>query len=93
MVPFGGWEMPLEYSGTIDEHLACRSGAVMFDVSHLGTVRLGGLEAFQALQSAFTNDLGKSGPGRDRCRTERHGQGRRAEPVGLGLEHVVATQV
>ena len=38
MVPFGGWEMPLEYpAGTIDEHLACRSDAVVFDVSHLGT--------------------------------------------------------
>jgi len=64
MVPFGGWEMPLEYSGTIDEHLACRSGAVMFDVSHLGTVRLTGPDAFDVLQSALTNDLNKIGPGR-----------------------------
>ena len=64
MVPFGGWEMPLEYSGTIDEHLACRSGAVMFDVSHLGTVRLSGPDAFDALQATLTNDLGKITPGR-----------------------------
>ena len=64
MVPFGGWEMPLEFTGTIDEHLACRSGAVMFDVSHLGTVRLTGAEAFATLQVAFTNDLAKIGPGR-----------------------------
>ena len=64
MVPFGGWEMPLEYSGTIDEHLACRSDAVMFDVSHLGTVRVAGDDALELLQSAFTNDLGKIGPGR-----------------------------
>ena len=64
MVPFGGWEMPLEYSGTIEEHLACRSDAVMFDVSHLGTVRLTGPDAFGILQAAFTNDLGKIGPGR-----------------------------
>ena len=43
MVPFGGWEMPLSYpGGTIAEHLACRDGAVAFDVSHLGTVRLTG---------------------------------------------------
>ena len=40
MVPFGGWEMPLEYTGTIDEHMACRNAGVMFDVSHLGTVRV-----------------------------------------------------
>lgn len=64
MVPFGGWDMPLEYGSTIEEHLACRSGAVMFDVSHLGTVRLAGSEAFDLLQTAFTNDLNKIAPGR-----------------------------
>ena len=64
MVPFGGWEMPLEYSGTIDEHLACRESAVMFDVSHLGTVRVEGRGALDRLQQALTNDLGKIGPGR-----------------------------
>ena len=64
MVPFGGWEMPLEYpTGTIAEHLACRSDAVVFDVSHLGTVRVAGAGALDALQSALTNDLGKIAPG------------------------------
>ena len=57
--------MPLSYaSGTIEEHLACRSGAVMFDVSHLGTVRVTGPDAFDQLQRAFTNDLGKIAPGK-----------------------------
>lgn len=65
MVPFGGWEMPVAYpAGTIDEHLACRRDAVVFDVSHLGTVRVAGPAAFAALQAAFTNDLGKVAPGR-----------------------------
>lgn len=65
MVPFGGWEMPLQYpSGTIAEHRACRHGAVVFDVSHLGTVRVTGGGAFAALQAAFTNDLRKIRPGR-----------------------------
>ncbi|MGI9052253.1 MAG: glycine cleavage system aminomethyltransferase GcvT [Ilumatobacteraceae bacterium] len=65
MVPFGGWEMPLEYpTGTIAEHLACRSGAVVFDVSHLGTVRVEGSGAFERLQEVLTNDLAKIGPGR-----------------------------
>ena len=65
MVPFGGWEMPLEYeSGTIAEHLTCRRAAVVFDVSHLGTVRVEGDDARERLQWAFTNDLGKIGPGR-----------------------------
>ncbi len=65
MVPFGGWEMPLAYpGGTLAEHLACRRDAVAFDVSHLGTVRLQGPDSRRLLQSTFTNDLGKIGPGR-----------------------------
>jgi aminomethyltransferase len=65
LVPFGGWEMPLSYpSGTIAEHRACRTAAVAFDVSHLGTVRLSGPDAKATIQSAFTNDLDKIGPGR-----------------------------
>jgi aminomethyltransferase len=65
MVPFGGWEMPLSYpSGTIAEHMACRSAAVAFDVSHLGTVRLTGPDAHRVLQRTLTNDLDKIGPGR-----------------------------
>ena len=65
LVPFGGWEMPLAYpSGTIEEHLACRHGAVAFDVSHLGTVRVEGAGALETLQAQLTNDLGKIGPGR-----------------------------
>lgn len=65
LVPFGGWDMPLNYGGgTIAEHLACRSGAVVFDVSHLGTLRVVGDGAFGALQAAFTNDLTRIEPGR-----------------------------
>ena len=65
LVPFGGWEMPLSYpSGTIAEHRACRSAAVVFDVSHLGTFRVEGPEAFDTLQEALSNDLRKVGPGR-----------------------------
>lgn len=65
MVPFGGWEMPLSYPlGTIDEHLACRNDSVVFDVSHLGTVRVEGSDADERLQFALTNDLYKITPGR-----------------------------
>ncbi len=65
MVEFGGWEMPIAYpTGTIEEHLACRNRAVMFDVSHLGTVRVESADAFDTLQATLTNDLGKVGPGR-----------------------------
>lgn len=65
VVPFGGWAMPLSYpSGTLVEHEACRSSAVAFDVSHLGTVRVDGPDAFERLQAVLTNDLRKIGPGR-----------------------------
>ncbi len=65
MVPFGGWDMPLAYpSGTIEEHRACRESAVVFDVSHLGTVRVQGAGAKAALQRTLTNDLDKIDPGR-----------------------------
>ncbi len=65
MVPFGGWEMPIAYPlGTIEEHRACRDAAVVFDVSHLGTVRVEGPAAFDSLQRELTNDLGKIAPGR-----------------------------
>jgi aminomethyltransferase len=64
LVEFGGWEMPLSYpAGTIEEHLACRRGAAMFDVSHLGTVRVTGGAAFDGLQASLTNDLRRIGAG------------------------------
>jgi aminomethyltransferase len=65
MVPFGGWEMPLSYPlGTVAEHRACRASAVVFDVSHLGTVRVTGPDAFDHLQYSLSNDLRKVSPGR-----------------------------
>jgi len=65
LTPFGGWDMPLAYpAGTVAEHLACRSRAVAFDVSHLGTVRVAGPRALDDLQTALTNDLTKVHAGR-----------------------------
>ena len=65
IVEFGGWDMPLSYgTGTVTEHRACREGAVIFDVSHLGTVEVRGDGAYELLQGALTNDLAKVAPGR-----------------------------
>jgi len=64
LVPFGGWAMPLQYTGVLEEHRACREHAVVFDVSHLGTVEFSGPGAREALQWLLTNDLGRIGPGR-----------------------------
>ena len=64
MVAFGGWEMPLEFDkGTLAEHMSCRRHAAIFDVSHLGTVRLVGSSAEAVLQQALTNNLAKISPG------------------------------
>jgi aminomethyltransferase len=64
MVEFGGWEMPLHYGSVIEEHRACRERAVVFDVSHLGTIECRGPAAFAMLQWLLTNDLRKIEPGR-----------------------------
>ncbi len=64
MVPFGGWEMPIQYTGVLEEHRACRERAVVFDVSHLGSVHVHGAGAFATLQWAFTNDLDRIAPGK-----------------------------
>jgi aminomethyltransferase len=64
MAPFGGWEMPIQYTGVLEEHRACRERAVVFDVSHLGSVVVQGRGAFATLQWAFTNDLDRIGPAR-----------------------------
>ena len=42
MAPFGGWEMPIQFSSVLEEHRACREHAVAFDVSHLGSVHVAG---------------------------------------------------
>jgi aminomethyltransferase len=64
MVEFGGWDMPIQYTGVLDEHRACRTDGVVFDVSHLGSVAVRGPGAHDALQWALTNDLGRIEPGR-----------------------------
>jgi aminomethyltransferase len=64
MVEFGGWDMPIQYTSVLEEHRACRESAVVFDVSHLGSVEVHGPAGFAALQWALTNDLHRIGPGR-----------------------------
>lgn len=59
MVPFGGWDMPVEYSGITAEHLAVRTAAGMFDVSHMGEVEIAGKGALEAVQHITSNDASK----------------------------------
>nr|WP_243398190.1 glycine cleavage system aminomethyltransferase GcvT [Deinococcus koreensis] len=64
MVPFGGWDMPVQYAGVKAEHDAVRSRAGVFDVSHMGEFRVTGEGALAFLQSVTTNDVSKLRPGR-----------------------------
>jgi aminomethyltransferase len=63
MVPFAGWEMPVQYGGVIAEHLAVRSRAGAFDVSHMGQFHVDGPSAQAFLQSVLSNDVDRVGDG------------------------------
>src|ERR671913_1610834 len=63
MVPFAGWEMPVQYAGVIPEHRAVRTDAGVFDVSHMGEVEVEGPKAKELLQGLLANDLEKVGVG------------------------------
>ncbi|MEU6136684.1 glycine cleavage system aminomethyltransferase GcvT [Nocardioides sp. NPDC047086] len=61
---FGGWSMPLEYSGVVKEHTAVREAVGVFDVSHLGKVMISGPGAAEFVNASFTNDLHRIKPGK-----------------------------
>src|SRR6056297_2852199 len=64
MTDFGGWEMPVEYTGIIEEHRAVRNQCGLFDVSHMGQILISGENAAGSLQNIITNDLKKLEPGK-----------------------------
>jgi aminomethyltransferase len=59
MVEFGGWDMPVEYSGIIDEHMTVRTKVGLFDVSHMGQIELAGADALAAVQWISSNDASR----------------------------------
>jgi aminomethyltransferase len=59
LIDFGGWELPVQYTGLMDEHLACRSAAGLFDVSHMGEVTVEGTDAEKFLYHLVSNDASK----------------------------------
>src|SRR6266852_2139430 len=63
LIEFGGWEMPVQYSSIIDEHLAVRNAAGIFDISHMGEVTVSGAAAADFLNHLLTNDIRKLTPG------------------------------
>jgi aminomethyltransferase len=63
MVPFAGWEMPVQYEGVIPEHVAVRTDCGVFDVSHMGEIEVEGPRARELLQGLLANDLDRIEPG------------------------------
>src|SRR5215831_155918 len=63
LIEFGGWEMPVQYTSISDEHLAVRSAAGLFDISHMGEVSVSGPGAEAFLNHILTNDIRKITPG------------------------------
>jgi aminomethyltransferase len=63
MVPFAGWEMPVQYEGVIPEHMAVRTDSGVFDVSHMGELEIEGPRAPELLQSTLSNDVGRLADG------------------------------
>jgi aminomethyltransferase len=59
MVEFGGWDMPVEYTGITDEHMAVRTRAGLFDVSHMGQIEIAGADALSLVQWLTTNDAAR----------------------------------
>src|SRR5918995_260514 len=59
LVPFAGWEMPVQYEGIRQEHLAVRTGAGVFDVSHMGEIETSGPQAEELLQRLLSNDVAR----------------------------------
>ena len=59
MVDFGGWDMPVQYTSIIDEHVAVRTKAGLFDVSHMGEIWVEGPQALDLVQSISSNDASK----------------------------------
>src|SRR6266852_8882562 len=64
MVDFGGWELPVQFSGILDEHAAVREHVGLFDVSHMGELTVKGPDALALLQTATCNDVSKLDDGR-----------------------------
>src|SRR3989338_8263511 len=59
MVPFGGWDMPVQYTGVLDEHRAVRTQAGLFDISHMGEIFVEGPGATDFIDFITTNDITK----------------------------------
>jgi len=90
MVEFGGWDMPVEYSGVGEEHLAVRTRAGLFDVSHMGEIELAGRDALAAVQKLTSNDASRLA--HHQAQLASIGMGRSDVPLALAVRGVSSKQ-
>ncbi len=89
MVDFGGWDMPVEYSGVLDEHRAVRHGVGLFDVSHMGEIDVRGPQALDLVQHVTVNDASKLKLGQAQYSALLYGHGGFVDDI---LVHKVADE-
>ncbi|PLX84160.1 MAG: glycine cleavage system protein T [Desulfuromonas sp.] len=90
LVEFGGWEMPVQYRGVIEEHLAVRNAAGLFDVSHMGEIEVAGAGALAFLQELTVNDVSKLANGQVQYSAMCHPHGGTIDDLTVyrfGAEH------
>ncbi len=75
MVPFAGWDMPVWYTSVVEEHLATRQAAGLFDVSHMGVYDVRGADAASFLDAVCGNDCGGLQPGESLVYAFPHARG------------------
>src|ERR1700761_2272881 len=83
MVDFGGWDMPVQYKGLIEEHMAVRTAVGLFDVSHMGDIQLRGPNSLAAVQKLLMNDASKLQTGQGDRSLESHPNGTFVDDVVL----------
>ncbi len=94
MVPFGGWEMPVQYTGIIDEHRAVRNAVGLFDISHMGEFEVSGPNALAVVQRLTTNDASSLAVGRIQYSLLCFPDGGIVDDLtlyGLGADHFMLT--
>ena len=90
MIPFGGWDMPVQYAGIVEEHRAVRNAVGCFDVSHMGEFEFRGPDAQRALQRLTTNDVSTR---REKMLCATFGTGIFSSPVSSSYRFMLESRV
>ena len=92
MVDFGGWDMPVQYSGVIDEHNTVRQRVGIFDVSHMGEIEIRGPEALKLVDYVTTNSASKLAAGQAQYSGLLYDHGGFVDDILVGLDPLTVTR-